>query len=229
MASAGGSAFGDFAVATGTNSVAVGLGATATGATTTAVGTGATAAPDNSAAFGAGATATRANQQVFGTATNTYTAPGITSDASKAAQGAPTHIVTTNPTGDLAAHTPAELGLAGNIIDISLNPTITSINQQITNINKQITILQQNDRQLTEGIAVAMALHDPDLVAGEKFGLKLNWGAYEGGNALALTAAGVLGYNVLTPGDRLAVSGGMGWGLDQSQIGGRVGVQLTWK
>jgi hypothetical protein len=34
---------------------------------------------------------------------------------------------------------------------------------------------------------------------------------------------------VLTPGDRLAVSGGMGVGTDHSQIGGRVGVQLTWK
>jgi hypothetical protein len=44
-----------------------------------------------------------------------------------------------------------------------------------------------------------------------------------------LTAAGVLGWNVFSQGDRLAVSGGLGWGLDQSQIGGRVGVQLTWK
>ena len=159
---------------------------------------------------------------MFGTASNTYTAPGITSDASKAAQGAPTHIVTTNPSGDLAAHTPDQLGLGGTTIDISANPTIT-------NINNQITILKQNDKELTEGIAVAMALHDPDLVAGEKFGLRLNWGNYEGSNGLALTAAGVLGYNVLSTGDRLAVSGGMGWGIDHSQLGGRVGVQLTWK
>jgi hypothetical protein len=35
--------------------------------------------------------------------------------------------------------------------------------------------------------------------------------------------------NVFTPGDRLAVGGGVGWALDQNQVGGRVGVQLTWK
>ena len=159
---------------------------------------------------------------MFGTATDTYTMPGVTSGASKAAQAVPTHIVTTNPTGDLAAHTPAELGLA-------TTGDITAINSQIASLQSQINALGRRDEELATGIAVAMALHDPDLVAGERFGLRLNWGNYEGSNAMALTAAGVLGYNVFTPGDRLAVSGGMGWGLDQSQMGGRVGVQLTWK
>ena len=45
-------------------------------------------------AFGNGATTTRDNQQMLGTASNTYTAPGITSAASRAAQTGTTQIVT---------------------------------------------------------------------------------------------------------------------------------------
>ena len=60
----------------------------------------------------AGATTTRADQVMLGTASDTYTMAGITSGASKAAQGAPTHLVTSNASGDLAAYSYSELGLA---------------------------------------------------------------------------------------------------------------------
>ena len=43
---------------------------------------------------------------VFGTASNTYTAPGITSSASKAAQSGPTQIVTADAGGNLATTDP---------------------------------------------------------------------------------------------------------------------------
>ena len=74
------------------------------------VGTGHT----NSTAVGAGATTTRVNQVMLGTASTTYTVAGIASAASKTAQGAPTSIVTSNGSGDLAAYTFAELGLASS-------------------------------------------------------------------------------------------------------------------
>ena len=84
----GGSAFGDNTVATGSNSVALGLGASATHA--------------NASALGNGATTTRPNQVVIGTATNTYTTPGVTSNASIAVQSGPLSIVTTDANGNLA-------------------------------------------------------------------------------------------------------------------------------
>ena len=76
----------------------------------------------NSAAFGNGATATRANQQVFGTVSNTYTMSGLTSNASKQTQGSPTHLVTSNSSGDLAAFTVSQLGLAstGDISELAV-------------------------------------------------------------------------------------------------------------
>ncbi|MEZ5875163.1 MAG: hypothetical protein R3D30_10160 [Hyphomicrobiales bacterium] len=97
-AAKGGAAYGDFSTATGANS--------------TAVGPNTTVVHKNAAAFGNGARTTRDNQQVFGTASNTYTMPGLTSSASKSAQGKPTHVVTSNAKGDLAAYTTSELGLA---------------------------------------------------------------------------------------------------------------------
>jgi autotransporter adhesin len=79
---------GESAVATGSNSVALGTGANATLA--------------NSSAIGNGATTTRANQIVIGTTSNTYTTPGITSNASIAAQSGPLSVVTTDANGNLA-------------------------------------------------------------------------------------------------------------------------------
>ena len=97
---------------TGANGIAIGNNVSVAGANAVAIGTGASANFANSAAIGNGATATRANQQVFGTAANTYTMPGITSAASRAAQTGPTQIVTSDAGGNLATTTLAGLGLA---------------------------------------------------------------------------------------------------------------------
>lgn len=80
-----------------------------------------------------------------------------------------------------------------------------------------------------EQTAISNALEDPDLVGVENFGLRMNWGGTEGENARGFSAAGVLGRNVLSYNDRLAVSGAVGFGLQHDQVGGRVGAQLTWK
>ena len=193
-ASNGGAAFDDFATATGTNSTAVGPNATAT--------------HTNSAAFGNGATTTRANQQVFGTSGNTYTTPGITSTASKAAQGAPTHIVTSNPGGDLAAYTFSELGLASA-------SELNALNSRVTRIGEQA------DKALT-GVAMAFAMAGaPTLLNGETFAMTANWGTYEGENGLAMNAA-------IRLSKRAQLSGGVAYGVNENLAGGRVGVRVGW-
>jgi autotransporter adhesin len=84
----GGAAFGDNSAATGSLATAIGPGAMATLAGSTAIG--------------AGAVTTRANQMVLGTANATYTAPGIASAASLAAQSGSTYYVTSDASGNLA-------------------------------------------------------------------------------------------------------------------------------
>ncbi len=80
-----------------------------------------------------------------------------------------------------------------------------------------------------EQAAISNALEDPDLVGAENIGLRMNWGGIEGENALGLSGAAVLDRNVLSPNDRLAISGAVSLGLQHDQVGGRVGAQLTWK
>ena len=83
------------------------------------------------------------------------------------------------------------------------------------------------------GIALAISMENPDLIAGETFGIAFNAGFYEGAEAVSLSAQGVLGHNVFTPGDRVAISGGVGVGIDNGRgdttVGGRVGAQITFR
>jgi myo-inositol-hexaphosphate 3-phosphohydrolase len=67
----------------------------------------------------------------------------------------------------------------------------------------------------------------------------MNYGNFEGTSALSWSAMGVLGYDVFSRGDRVAVSGGFGVGFEDGNDGwhgssgddvwgGRVGAQWTW-
>jgi hypothetical protein len=203
----------------GGSNVAIGNGAQAVGAgnTSTAIGSGTQANFTNSSAIGAAAVTTRVNQQAFGTASNTYTMAGITSGASKTAQGAPTSLVTSNASGDLAAYTFSELGLASTT-------DLTAINQHLSQLDRR------TDENMS-GVALAMAITNPDLTGSEKFGVAANWGSFEGANALGAALMGVLGNNFLVEHDRVAISGGFGVGFDNGSgddvFGGRVGLQWT--
>jgi hypothetical protein len=82
-----------------------------------------------------------------------------------------------------------------------------------------------------------MALSNPDLVGNEKFGIAGNVSYWEENVALGFSAMGVLGKNMFGSGERLAVSGAIGFSLDEntfgrqgsnSSAGGRAGAQLTW-
>ena len=87
------------------------------------------------------------------------------------------------------------------------------------------------------GIAIAMALENPDLVGNETFGLAANLGFFEGNTALGVALMGVLGHNFVGGGERWAIAGGVGVSLNQNELGGqgtdrtvagRAGVQVSW-
>jgi hypothetical protein len=209
------SAYGDASTASGSFNSAYGVNSTASGAESSAYGFGSTAAFDGSAAFGFGATTTRADQQAFGTASNTYTMAGITSAASKAAQGAPTHLVTSNTSGDVAAYTFAELGLvsAGDV----------------SGLQSQIDRLERRDNKLTEGIATVAALAQPMLLPGQHFAMRAGWGGYEDANAIGVSAAGVIASNLLNQGrGTLTLDGGVGFGTSEGEVAGRAGMSFGW-
>jgi hypothetical protein len=202
------SAFGNGAQALGTRSVAIGDNTSVTGTNGVAMGTGASANFDNSAAIGAGATATRANQQVFGTTANTYTMPGITSSASRAAQSGPVQVVTSDGAGNLATSSLAGLGLASNA-------DIAGINARLDNLTVQ-------SNKATTGVAMAFAMAGvPSLMPDEKFAVTMNWGNFQSANGVALNAAARVG-------NQLQVNAGVGYGANQNLVGGRVGLRVGW-
>jgi hypothetical protein len=180
-------------------------GANITASNTVSIGTQATASADGSVAIGAGAVASQTNQVVLGTSSHTYTAPGITSSLSRSRQSGPLEIVTSDANGNLA----------------------TDGGQFFNQLNNDLKRIDENQ----SGIALAMAMQNPDLTGNERFGMAANYGNFEGANGLGMSLMGVLGNNFVAKGDRLAISGGFGVGFEEGDgdnvYGGRVGLQWT--
>ncbi len=114
------------------------------------------------------------------------------------------------------------------------NQELAKTNDKVSKANKRIDDLEKSQSDLEQrfenafeesldGIAIAMALSSPDLVAGERFAMKFNLGTYNGANAFGFTVAGVL---ARTDYGRVTVSGGVATTGDNT--GGNVGMQLSW-
>ncbi len=116
---------------------------------------------------------------------------------------------------------PTQLGLA-------TAGDISAINREIAGIDGRLDGAFNRIDQNEEGLAVSIALSDPDLFNGQKFALKGNWGTFEGSNALGFTARGLLAQNLFGTNSQLTMSGGLGFGLDGDTMGGRVSTQIGW-
>ena len=75
----------------------------------------------------------------------------------------------------------------------------------------------------SDSSSIAAALADPDLVAGEHFGVKFNWGNASQSNAFGVTFAGVIAERGKT---RVTLSGGVA--TTGRNTGGRAGLQFSW-
>lgn len=78
-----------------------------------------------------------------------------------------------------------------------------------------------------EGASVATALSSPDLVQGEHFGVRVNWGNAGQSNAMGITGAAVLGEGFM-PGGNGRLAGAAGVAFSGKTVGGNAGLQLTW-
>ena len=198
--------------AAGTNSVALGQGAQALGVGSTAIGPGAsTGSFNNAMAIGNGAVATRDNQVMIGTASNTYTAPGITSAASQAAQSGPLQVVTTDANGNLASDGGA------------LFSNINILNSQIARINQNLDQLNNDVKRLDGGVAMAMALGGVYLPEHQRFAIHTNVGFFNGSQAIGVQAIGRINQT-------FTANGGVAYDLNgRAGVGGRVGISAGWQ
>jgi IMP dehydrogenase/GMP reductase len=95
----------------------------------------------------------------------------------------------------------------------------TALAQSVDDIDRRVA-------RAFETSSVAAALTSPDLVAGEHFGLRVNWGNAGVSNAVGLTGAAVLGEGLFATGGRL--TGTAGVAFSGGTVGGNAGLQLTW-
>ncbi|WP_037240455.1 YadA-like family protein [Rhodomicrobium udaipurense] len=89
-------------------------------------------------------------------------------------------------------------------------------------------LLNDRIKDVRDGVAIALAIQTPDLVAGEKFGVSVNFGTYDGSNAIGIGLQGVLGKNLFGAGERIAATGGVGFSTERDNVAGRAGLQFTW-
>ena len=199
-------AIGNGASAFGVNSTALGTGARANGIDTVAIGANSSAGFANSAAFGSNATVTRSNQQVFGNTSNTYTAPGITSGASRSAQSGLLQLPTTDAAGNLASDGGATF-------------------RAIAKLQAGVAVaMAMESPNLARGQKF-----------GVRMGWGGFASSGSGAHAFGISAAGVIADSMFSQHDRLTFDGGVGFGYSEfmgykesSVVGGRAGMQLTW-
>jgi uncharacterized protein YigE (DUF2233 family) len=161
-------------------------------------------------AIGNGAVATRDNQVMIGTASNTYTAPGITSAASQAAQSGPLQVVTTDANGNLASDHGA------------LFSDINILNSQIARINQNLDQLNNDVKRLDGGVAMAMALGGVYLPEHQRFAIHTNVGFFNGSQAIGVQAIGRINQT-------FTANGGVAYDLNgRAGVGGRVGISAGW-
>ena len=84
-----------------------------------------------------------------------------------------------------------------------------------------ISGLEEDVRENRDGIAMALAMQAPWVPGDQRFALSAGFGAYSGGEAFAFSGAYRLDRNV-------QFDAGLGVGIDEGQVGGRVGVTVSW-
>ena len=224
-------AVGTNATASDTNATAVGNGTSATAVQSTAVGSGATASQVNSTAVGTGAQAAGTGGTAVGSGASV--AAGTTNSSAFGAGATATltsqmvfgtgYTTYTAPGMDSDLSRSRQMGLLG---------VVTS--DAFGNLASDNGALYKEVARVKSGTAVAMALADPSLKGTEIFWVKINWGGFDGANAVGVSTVGVLANNLFLQGDRLTITGAAGWGeatisgYNSSVAGGRAGIQLTW-
>jgi len=92
---------------------------------------------------------------------------------------------------------------------------------QLNSLNNQINQAFKKINENTEGIAVAMAMGGLALPDKKAFAISANFGFYDGEQAFGTQAA-------IRLTDTFALTGGVGAGLQQGKVGGRVGFMAAW-
>ena len=213
-------ALGHLADAGGVRSVAVGEAANASGDGAIALGNESVASGANSVAIGNGATATNDGQVVVASL-----------DTSTGSQVGPVFVVTADGNGTLGRSsgfaTNEQVG--ANTAAIGMNRAMIDMNTSaITDLQDRTTLLfdlananSQGIREANEGVALALAMESPVLLPRNRFGVAGGFGYYNNRVAGSASVAARISENAY-------LTGGVGVGFDEGEVGARAGFQAAW-
>jgi len=232
-------AIGENALANQADSSALGQDARATGVESTAIGQASRAMGINSLAIGDGAQASGNHSTAVGADTQAQAAGSVaigrdsTGESAVAALQDQVVLGTENHTYTAPGITS---GLSRSRQSGPLEVVTTDANGNLASDGGR-TFEEISDNK--GGIAMAIAMENPDLVGTEDFGLAVHWGHFDGANAIGIAAMGVVSRDVFMDGTgtRLSLSGSVGFTLDDEEVfgqsadesvAGRAGMQFTW-
>lgn len=110
-----------------------------------------------------------------------------------------------------------------------LEGAIVDQQAQIDAINGDIGRLQNRDKELADGIAIALALDQPVFQNGQQFALRVGWGNFDGSDAVGVTGAGVLARGLVGgPSSTVVLDAGVGASTGQNMVAGRAGLTFGW-
>ena len=120
-----------------------------------------------------------------------------------------------------SAQVTAPGAIASMIVAVSTKPNRQNRSTCSRN-NARINDLDGRTTKALNGVSMAFAMGGtPWLLPTERFAVSMDWGTFQGTNALALTAAVRLGTNV-------QANGGLAYGANGGGAGGRAGVRVGW-
>jgi autotransporter adhesin len=194
-----------------TGNVAIGDSANAASSQSVAVGQNAVVLASNGSAFGQGATvqAGATNSVAIGQG-SIANAANTVSVGSAGNERRITNVAAGVNTTDAVNVGQLQSVVAG----MNYQPQIDHLQSQINDTNKRVD-------NANAGVAMAMAMGGGGLPEKKKYALGVNYGTFAGQNAFALSSA-------LRLSENLVASGAIGYGVDQGQVGGRVGLQVAW-
>jgi trimeric autotransporter adhesin len=93
---------------------------------------------------------------------------------------------------------------------------------------RQIDGLGRRDRELADGIAIAVALQQPIFHNGQTFAGRIGYGNFDGSNAFGLSLAGVISKGSFGPTSSVTLDGGVGFGTATNTTTAKAGITFGW-
>lgn len=86
---------------------------------------------------------------------------------------------------------------------------------------ERLRVLEDSIAETQEGVAIGISMSPPALPDGKSTAVGMNWGTFNGENAMGLSG-------ITEIDDTFAVSGAVGVGVSEGAVGGRIGFQASW-